>query len=231
MKVTLLDRSTFNEINVATAGRRCYSSRDINDIIDKFSVDDNSTETQVSKLRDAGHFSTFEHTFYMFHVEGISRAASHQLVRHRHLSFEQQSQRYTKVSVDSDDWYVVPSGLKPNQERAFRNAMLDIAREYTMLLDTGAESEDARAILPNACKTSIIVSGNARAFYEMLTLRTCEAAQTEIKQMGFEMLRQLKRLSPSLFHKAGATCVRGYCNEPNGPKCPRYINVTGRKTA
>lgn len=228
MNVWLLNYSLGSEQTVATAGRLCYSPRSTAEIFEGFNG--GKAQAQIARLRDAGHFSTFEHTFFCFTVEGISRAATHQLVRHRHLSFEQQSQRYLKVDTTTD-WYVVPPNLTQSEESVFHAAMKDVADWYNTLITLGLKPEDARAVLPNAAKTTIMVSGNARAFYEFFTLRTCNNAQHEIRQMAFRMLRQLKSVAPNLFHKAGATCVRGYCNESNGPQCPRYIAVTGRKKA
>ena len=104
--------------------------------------------------------------------------------------------------------------------------MAQIADFYAFAAAAGTPAEDARFALPNAAETQIVITANARALLDFFTLRTCNNAQWEIRELAFAMLRIVKRIAPALFVRAGATCVRGYCNEPNGPECPRYIAVT-----
>lgn len=180
----------------------------------------------VDRVRSAGHHSTLEHNIYIFGVTGLSRAATHQLVRHRHLQFDQQSQRYLAFK-NAEFPFVKPKRIAslPALSAKFDALMAEVGATYQALLDAGIPGEDARFVLPNAAASQIVVSGNARAWYEFLTLRTCNMAQWEIREMSFHVLRMLKREDPVLFKDAGATCVRGYCNETNGPECPRYITV------
>jgi len=179
----------------------------------------------VSRVRDAGHLSTFEHTMFTFGVSGVSRALTHQLVRHRHMSYEQQSQRYIKVRGQFD--YVTPPSIeaRPEIKAKYDVLMGEIASFYKEALDAGTPAEDARFVLPNAAETQIVITANARALLDFFSLRTCNNAQWEIRELGFAMLRLAKRAAPLLFVRAGASCVRGYCNEPNGPECPRYVVV------
>jgi len=228
LNVVLLSHSPEPERAVATAARNCYSPRDI------ASIDEGWTEERIRKMvarvRDAGHLSTFEHTMFTFGVSGVSRVLTHQLVRHRHMSYEQQSQRY--VPVRGLFAYVVPPSIesRPVVKERYDAVMEAIAAFYAEALDAGVPAEDARFALPNAAETQIVITANARALLDFFTLRTCNNAQWEIRELAFEMLRIVKRIAPELFRKAGATCVRGYCNESNGPECPRYIAVTGRRT-
>lgn len=180
----------------------------------------------VDRVRTAGHHSTLEHNIYIFGVTGLSRAATHQLVRHRHLQFDQQSQRYLAFK-NGEFPFVKPKRIAslPALSERFDRLMAETAATYAEMLAAGVQGEDARFVLPNAAASQLVVSGNARAWYEFLTLRTCNMAQWEIREMSFQVLRVLKREDPVLFKDAGATCVRGYCNEPNGPECPRYIAV------
>jgi len=223
LKVVLLSHSPDPERAVATAARNCYSPRDIE------TIDENWTpaeiETMVGRVRDAGHLSTFEHTMFYFGVSGVSRALTHQLVRHRHMSYEQQSQRYIKVKGQFD--YVTPPSIeaRPEIKAKYDVLMGEIAAFYKEALDAGTPAEDARFVLPNAAETQIVITANARALLDFFSLRTCNNAQWEIRELGFAMLRLAKRAAPLLFVRAGATCVRGYCNEPNGPECPRYVVV------
>jgi len=223
LKVVLLSHSPDPERAVATAARNCYSPRDIETIDEHWNEDD--IRTMVARVRDAGHLSTFEHTMFTFGVSGVSRALTHQLVRHRHMSFEQKSQRYIKMKGAFP--YITPPSIvaRPEVKAKYETLMAEIAEFYRIALEAGTPAEDARFALPNAAETQIVVTANARALLDFFTLRTCNNAQWEIRELGFAMLRLAKKAAPNLFVKAGATCVRGYCNEPNGPDCPRYIAV------
>ena len=224
LKVVLLAHSPDPERAVATAARNCYSPRDV------ASIDDNWTEPEIKKMvarvRDAGHLSTFEHTMFTFGVSGVSRALTHQLVRHRHMSFEQKSQRY--ITMKGQFEYITPPSIaaRPEIKAKYDALMTQIAGFYSDAIAAGTPAEDARFALPNAAETQIVVTANARALLDFFTLRTCNNAQWEIRELAFAMMRLAKKAAPDLFVRAGATCVRGYCNEPNGPECPRYITVT-----
>jgi thymidylate synthase (FAD) len=223
LKVVLLTHSPDPERAVATAARNCYSPRDIETIDQDW--DEGDISRMVGRVRDAGHLSTFEHTMFTFGVSGVSRALTHQLVRHRHMSYEQKSQRYIKVKGAFP--YVTPPSIaaRPEVKAKYDKLMGDIAEFYAEALAEGTPAEDARFALPNAAETQIVVTANARALLDFFTLRTCNNAQWEIRELAFAMLRLAKRAAPNLFVRAGATCVRGYCNETNGPECPRYIAV------
>jgi thymidylate synthase (FAD) len=223
LKVVLLSHSPNPERAVATAARNCYSPRDVE------TIDDSWTEGEivemVARVRDAGHLSTFEHTLFTFGVSGVSRALTHQLVRHRHMSFEQKSQRYIKVRGQFR--YVTPPSIeaRPEIKARYEALMAQIADFYREASAAGTPAEDARFALPNAAETQIVITANARALLDFFALRTCNNAQWEIRELAFAMLRLVKKVAPNLFVRAGATCVRGYCNEPNGPECPRYVVV------
>jgi thymidylate synthase (FAD) len=229
LKVVLLSYSPEPERAVATAARNCYSPRDIE------TIDENWSEEEIAKMvgrvRDAGHLSTFEHTMFTFGVSGVSRVLTHQLVRHRHMSYEQKSQRYIKVKGQFD--FITPPSIaaRPDVKAKYDALMAQIADFYAAALEAGTPPEDARFALPNAAETQIVISANARALLDFFTLRTCNNAQWEIRELAFAMLRLVKKVAPNLFIRAGATCVRGYCNEPNGPDCPRYIAVAKPVTA
>jgi thymidylate synthase (FAD) len=223
LKVVLLSHSPDPERAVATAARNCYSPRDIETIDDNWTADE--VEKMVDRVRDAGHLSTFEHTMFTFGVSGVSRALTHQLVRHRHMSYEQKSQRYIKVKGQFP--FIAPPSIaaRPQIAAEFEALMERISEFYQKALEAGTPPEDARFALPNAAETQIVITANARALLDFFTLRTCNNAQWEIRELAFAMLRLVKKAAPGLFVRAGATCVRGYCNEPNGPDCPRYIAV------
>jgi thymidylate synthase (FAD) len=223
LKVVLLSHSPDPERAVATAARNCYSPRDVASIDRNWSEDD--IKKMVARVRDAGHLSTFEHTMFTFGVAGVSRALTHQLVRHRHMSFEQKSQRY--ITVKGQFEYITPPSIsaRPEIKAKYDKLMGQIAEFYADAIEAETPAEDARFALPNAAETQIVVTANARALLDFFTLRTCNNAQWEIRELAFAMMRLAKKAAPDLFVRAGATCVRGYCNEPNGPECPRYIAV------
>jgi thymidylate synthase (FAD) len=223
LKVVLLSHSPQPERAVATAARNCYSPRDVETIDENWSEEE--IKKMVARVRDAGHLSTFEHTMFTFGVSGVSRALTHQLVRHRHMSFEQKSQRYIKVKGQFE--FITPPSIaaRPEIKSTYEALMAQVAAFYQDALAAGTPAEDARFALPNAAETQIVITANARALLDFFTLRTCNNAQWEIRELAFAMLRLVKKAAPDLFIRAGATCVRGYCNEPNGPECPRYIVV------
>jgi thymidylate synthase (FAD) len=226
VKVALLEKSPSPTAMTATAARTCYSANPPEAIVERWRNKPDDMRKTVDRVRAAGHHSTLEHNIYVFGVTGLSRAATHQLVRHRHLQFDQQSQRYLAFK-NAEFPYVKPKKIAslPDVSARFDRLMADVGQIYQAMLDAGIPGEDARFILPNATASQLVVSGNARAWYEFLTLRTCNMAQWEIREMSFQVLRILKREDPDLFKDAGATCVRGYCHEPDGPNCPRYIAV------
>ena len=145
---------------------------------------------------DLGHMSVFEHVSVTWRIEGISRACSHQLVRHRLASYCQQSQRYVKVWTDSLDWYVIPPSISENDRMCveYDVAMRQCAEHYNSLLKKGVKPEDARFALPEATKTAIVATMNLREFASFYALRTDKAAQWEIRELAEEMLGELQLL-------------------------------------
>lgn len=148
----------------------------------------------------AGHTSVLEHASVTFRVSGISRACSHQLVRHRMASFCQESQRYCKVDTDSTDWYVTPKSLDfdnpQGNETTYQAFMRSAAEYYNSLLEFGVtKPEDARFILPEATKTTITVTMNVRELFAFLDLRQDSHAQWEIREMANEVERVVSEIS------------------------------------
>lgn len=157
------------------------------------------------------------HFFFTFLVDGISRACSHQLVRHRPASYSQQSQRY--VSMENFP-YVKPKSLEGlkvslNGELIDYDGLMSlIGKAYSSFVEEGAPKEDARFVLPNACKTRILFTMNGEELVHFLRLRTCSRAQWEIRSMAVEMLRELRKKFPDLFSRVGPNCYYlGYCTE------------------
>lgn len=129
---------------------------------------------------ELGHMSVFEHVSVTWKISGISRACSHQLVRHRLASFCQLSQRYVVVNTDAD-WYVIPPSIRDDDRmlEEYASEMWRCAEYYKSLLDDGMKPDDARYVLPEATKTDIIVTMNLREFMSFYKARSDKAAQWE----------------------------------------------------
>lgn len=135
----------------------------------------------VKHLYRNGHHSVFEHIYFTFKIEGISRACSHQLVRHRHCSFTQRSQRYC-----SEDGFsaVLPCSVEEaGGDYDYGVVMNRIAEFYEECQKVDVPNEDARYILPNACMTSLYLSCNLRELIHMANERLCMRAQWEIREL------------------------------------------------
>ena len=180
----------------------------------------------------SGHESVLEHWSATFAIEGISRACSHQLVRHRVASYSQVSQRW--VNMEGFD-YVIPVSIDLGSDDVFNeyiSLMDSIDKMYHSFIERGIPEEDARYILPNACCTNIVVTMNARELRHFLGLRLCTRAQKEIRELAQKMLECLKDECPELFEDVGPQCEqKGFCPEKKGcGRRPTYDElVNGRK--
>jgi len=210
LKVKLLAYTQNADRICAAAGNSCYSERSSMEI-----VEDIDAEKVLSRIVGMGHHSVIEHAVFTFSVEGASRALTHQLVRHRIASYSQQSQRY--VSMDKAT-YVTPHTVEENgkAEEIYDSVMDTIWDAYKKLEELGIPAEDARYLLPNGCTTNITMTMNARELLHFFSLRCCNRAQWEIREMADQMLRVCKEVSPIIFKNAGPPCVRGPC--PEGKK-------------
>ncbi len=152
------------------------------------------------------------HISFTFSVEGISRACSHQLIRHRTASFTQQSQRFVKVKRLREH-VVLPESIR---ERALQPYMefIDKAGElYVKLVELGVPGEDARFVLPNATTTNLLVTMNGLALKHFFGLRCCLRAQWEIRTLADMMLLKIRSADPIL-PPLGPYCYQlGYCPE------------------
>jgi len=211
MKVRLIRHTPEPEKLVAIAARLCYSPVGVEDLDEK--LDLGSAQKLVRFVIKSGHLSTIEHVCFTFAVEGISRVLSHQLVRHRMASFNQQSQRYVKFKENYE--YIVPDSIKQNEKinEKYNNFISDIHKFYEEMLESGIEAEDARYILPNSSETKMIITMNARELLHFFTLRCCNRAQAEIRDLSTLMLKKVKKAAPSIFENAGPNCLRISCPE------------------
>jgi len=201
MKVELLSITPNAEELIENAGRTCYQS---------VSKDGYVVGTLIKSLIKSGHESVLEHGYATFRIGEVSRALTHQLVRHRIASYSQQSQRYVKE--DQFD-YVVPEAILKSEKSIvsdyvegycaatdeFRQDMTKIQRMYDKWKKFGLKNEDARFVLPNACHTEIVMSANFREYRNIFKVRCDKHAQWEIRDIAKEMLRQLCEKCPNVF--------------------------------
>jgi len=190
LKVELLFITPDSERLIELAGRVAYQSF--------HRLKEGSEKEFVRMIRRSGHHSVLEHAYATFRISGISRACSHQLVRHRLCSFTQKSQRY----VDEKDFsYVIPPSVEENEEakKLFEEFMESARNTYVRLKELGIKNEDARYVLPNAAETEIVLTANFRELRHIISLRKDKSAQWEIRKLAHEMLRLLKEHAPSVF--------------------------------
>ncbi len=164
-------------------------------------------------LMSSGHLSALEHATYTFAIDGVSRALTHQLVRHRVASYNQQSQRY--VSYAEEPEFIVPPTVAqdPAALSRFNEANKAAFAGYRALIEAGIPAEDARYVLPNAMETKIVVTMNVRELLHFFELRCCNRAQWEIRDLALSMLDLVEPTAPYVFVDAGASCRRGPCRE------------------
>jgi len=189
------------------AGRACYQA---------WNKPNPATATNAGYLRhilEVGHLSVIEHASASFYITGISRSLTHELIRHRHFSYSQLSQRYVP---ERDAAVVEPDVIAsdPELHRKFVAATEASVQAYNELL-TGLEErfadvgnatlrrkqarQAARAVLPNATETRIVITGNYRAWRHFIAMRATEHADVEIRELAVECLRQLQAIAPNVF--------------------------------
>jgi thymidylate synthase (FAD) len=150
-----------------------------------------------ARIRE-GHGSIIEHASATFEISGISRACSHQLVRHRLASYSQESQRY--VSMEDPEW-VLPADVTgdPRAMMVWDEFAGHVVAAYRALREMGVRKEDARFVLPNATATRIVVTMNFRELRHMFRVRISRQAQWEIRQVAVRMLEAVHPHAPAVF--------------------------------
>ena len=234
MKVRIIAHTPEPEKVVAAAAKLCYASSYIDTLYANLTPE--KTAAFIDMLSSLGHESPIEHVSFTFAIEGVSRSLLAQITRHRIASYSVQSQRYVNKSNFT---YIIPPAIEADEEARveFLSAMEEDKRHYDRLTailrknhtarlisegKTPEEAEkaaskmaieDARAVLPNACDTRIIMTMNARALRNFFRQRCCTRAQWEIRALATAMLAEVKVIAPHLFTLAGPACVAGPCPE------------------
>ena len=214
MKVTLTRITKDPVLAIEEAASNCYDSAPTGD------------GKIMKHCIKSGHTSVTEFCDFTFHIEGISRALSHQLVRHRMASYAQRSQRY--CSEDGFE-YITPKSIESNEAAKvlYHKLMEQIQTNYELFQTLGIPNEDTRMILPNACTTCIEVKMNLRALMNFMNERLCSCAQWEIRQLAWEMRKQVLLQVPELEEYLVPKCEKygkqyGFCNEPQKRSCGKH---------
>lgn len=157
--------------------------------------------------------SSFEFVDYIFEIKNVSRAFTHQLVRTRTASFQQQSMR----TVDARDFTYLQSTDNPRYEIATSESL----SQYGNMLDDGVAVQDARGILPTAIHTEIIMKANLRTLSQMAELRLCKRASGEYQSVFKKMGSAVLEIHPWAEPLLKVYCVKtGVCYFPRYDKCP-----------
>ncbi|MEA5076789.1 MAG: FAD-dependent thymidylate synthase [Coriobacteriia bacterium] len=211
MDVRLLNHTPDPERAISAGARLCDAPVVAAELTETMS--DEAVRRVLKTIITSGHTSALEHASYTFAIDGVSRALTHQLVRHRLASYNQQSQRY--VTYAEEPSFVTPPSVAgdPAVAGAFATATRAAFDAYRALVDAGVPAEDARYLLPNAMETKIVVTMNIRELLHFFELRCCKRAQWEIRDLALSMLALAEPTAPYIFMDAGASCRRGPCRE------------------
>ncbi len=211
MEVRLIAYTPQPEFTIAAAARLSTTNSSALQLLDKMTPE--RASALVDRLLVSGHLSPFEHASFTFGIDGISRATSHQLVRHRLATYTQQSQRY--VSMKKLE-YVTPKSIEERPELLgkYRDAMAASHAFYSEMLAVGIPAEDARYVLPNAVETRLVMTMNARELMHASSLRLCLRAQWEIVHL-FELIKiEVDKVAPRIGAELKPKCFRqGFCDE------------------
>jgi len=236
-EVTLVRATPSPLATVASAARLCYAE-DVQSAVRPRDEEDDAK--MVRRIVEMGHLSTVEHVSMTFLLTGVSRAMTHQLVRHRLASYSQRSQRYVCEEGFS---YIMPPQVKGKTVQKedgttvdaadyFAETMEILADRYGRLLDALGRSgesrnQDARYLLPNACETAILVTMNARELWHFFGERLCLRAQWEIRGVARKMFELAKDYCPVLFENVGPKCIMQKGCPEGSKSCGYYEKVKG----
>jgi thymidylate synthase (FAD) len=198
IRVRLLWCTPNPEVVVALAMRRCYSAKPIEELESELALRPGYERDLIAKALRDKTFDVIEHAVFMFEIEGISRICSHQLVRHRIASYDQESQRFS--AVEKEDFIIPPSILNNPEALALYGGFIKSSVEaFRKLKELEVPKEDARFILPQSIGTKLVITANARSLMHFFWQRTAVQAQWEIRELAELMLKECKNVAPSIF--------------------------------
>lgn len=207
------DAKSGGEALIEYAGRNCYQS---------WAKPNPATATiggYLANIRAQGHFSVYEHVNVTFDMQGVSRSLTHELIRHRHFSFSELSQRFVDVSNAK---VITPPAMTTGDDSVLHHAMARVQVSYDRILNilTGRGlsrkqiREAARAVMPNMTETKIVVTGNLRAWRHFIKVRGTIYADAEIRAVAVGVADELSKLFPDamadleFYFEDGHACVR-----------------------
>jgi thymidylate synthase (FAD) len=198
MRAKLLWHTPNPEQTVALAMRRCYSSKPIEDLEAELTSKPGYEKELIARALRDKTFDVIEHAVFMFELEGISRVCSHQLVRHRIASYDQESQRFS--AVEKED-FIVPPSIRNNPEalKLYEELLKSSVEVFKKIKDLGVPKEDSRFVLPQSIGTKLVITANARALMHFFWQRTALQAQWEIRELAEMMLKECKKVAPTIF--------------------------------
>jgi thymidylate synthase (FAD) len=186
MHVKLIDSTFKPEIVIGRAAAICYNA----------DPGDSASLRRAAQCAEKGHLSVLRFAYATFHISEISRVCSHQLVRVAHAGILQRSQRFVKETAIK---FIHPDGIPVGFGDYWDEIEEKALTLYNALIRAGMPKEDARYILPQGCCTELNICMNFQAWRDFLKNRNHPAAQWEIKEVAYEITRQLKEIAPGIF--------------------------------
>lgn len=228
IKVTLLSHTADPEQNVVAAIRQCYSSVGAEELKEK--TTEEVRKRLIKQVIESGHTSTLEHASFTFAIDGVSRVTEIHLIRHRIASFSIQSGRYVKRG---DAAYRIPPKIKALKDKKLLEKYLKHLEKtqelYNELIEAEIPAEDARYCQPQSIQVKIVMSMNARELLHFFSLRTCTRAQWEVQEVARLMLKEVRKVAPTIFENAGPPCVsEKICNQGK-LSCGIWKNIKGAR--
>ncbi|MGI0090964.1 MAG: FAD-dependent thymidylate synthase [Nitrososphaerales archaeon] len=198
MRVRLMWHTPNPEIIVALAMLRCYNSKPIEELEKELEARPGYESELISKALRDKTFDVIEHAVFMFEIEGVSRVCTHQLVRHRIASYDQESQRFS--AVERED-FIVPHSIQSNPEALalYEDFLKNSVEAFKKLKEFDIPKEDARFILPQSIGTKLVITANARSLMHFFFQRTATQAQWEIRELAELMLKECRKVAPTIF--------------------------------
>ncbi len=220
IQVSLLSHTEDPLRSLYMAYRTCYSAltpQQVAERIEDERIPREKMQEFITERLKTGHASPLEQIHFEFGISGVSRAFSHQFVRHRvGISFEQQSQRYVTYKGGTFPYTVPQTVEKAGLSDEMRELFSTVGELYEKLVAAGVPAEDARFLLPNATNTNFKITVNFQALLHIADLRLCTRAQWEFRRVVALMRGEVMKVAPELGKYLQPKCGEhrmGYCDE------------------